>query len=196
MRSLLVAFVALIGLTIGANAQCASGYTQLSNVFACQPTSTFFNIGYSTTPTNTYGTVTDSAGTIQGSGPYTMSATGHLQSISMYITTTSSASAYFGVFADNAGAPGALIGQTALTALSVGWNTFPATTNPSVASGSKIWIMILPPSGGNTPFSNTDTTAAGFTWISGSASTLPSTLTGLTQHPSSALTYGGYATFY
>jgi len=36
MRPIPIAFVALVGLTAGANAQCATGYTQLSNVFACQ----------------------------------------------------------------------------------------------------------------------------------------------------------------
>jgi hypothetical protein len=40
MRSLFVAFVALLGATLGANAQCASGYTQLSGVFACQQNTT------------------------------------------------------------------------------------------------------------------------------------------------------------
>jgi len=40
MKSLAIAFTALIALTVGANAQCATGYTQLSNVFACQQNTT------------------------------------------------------------------------------------------------------------------------------------------------------------
>lgn len=40
MKALPLALVALIGLTLGANAQCASGYTQLNNVFACQQNTT------------------------------------------------------------------------------------------------------------------------------------------------------------
>jgi hypothetical protein len=40
MRRLLTSLFAFFGLTLAANAQCATGYTQLSNVFACQLNST------------------------------------------------------------------------------------------------------------------------------------------------------------
>ena len=36
MKKLLTSLIAFFSLTLAANAQCASGYTQLSNVFACQ----------------------------------------------------------------------------------------------------------------------------------------------------------------
>jgi Putative Ig domain len=39
MKRLFISLITLLGLTLSANAQCASGYTQLSNVFACQANS-------------------------------------------------------------------------------------------------------------------------------------------------------------
>lgn len=39
MKRFLLQAVAFFGLTIAAHAQCATGYTQLSNVYACQPNS-------------------------------------------------------------------------------------------------------------------------------------------------------------
>ncbi len=179
---------------LGATNASGTGTQNLALTISAGPSN--FNVGYVITPTNTAGTINDTAGTVAGSGPFTMSATGAVQSISMYIGVPAGASEYFGVFADNAGAPGALIAQTTLHAMVAGWNTFSTATNPTVNSGSKIWIMKLPPTGTPLGSSPSDTTSANYTWIDGARTVFPSTLTGIGQHPYTNLTFGAYATFH
>jgi hypothetical protein len=226
MKSLLVSLALLLGLAASANAQCASGYTQLSNVYVCQPnagapviTSSLTANGtvgtafsYQITATNSptsYGatglpsplTVNTSTGLISGtpsaafsgnvglsatnssgtgnatlaltinatsgfkvgyqtiptaivggppqhvtspSGPYTMPQTGTLQSVSAYLT--SSSTCILGVY-DNSGAGGSprtLLATTASASCVSGWNTLATTTHPVITSGTVINLAILP----------------------------------------------------
>jgi Putative Ig domain len=56
MKRLLSSLIAFFGLTLAANAQCAAGYTQLSNVFACQANSGAPVITSPSTASGTVGT--------------------------------------------------------------------------------------------------------------------------------------------
>ncbi len=83
----------------------------------------------------------------------TASASGTLSSLLVYLDTTSTATrVYLGLYADNAGHPGALLSQGNSTSLTKGaWNTIP-TTGATITSGTKYWIAILGTTSGTVAF--------------------------------------------
>jgi hypothetical protein len=75
--------------------------------------------------------------------PFTAASSGTAATVSLYVDPSSTATAAeLGIYADNAGVPGTLLGKGTLTSPMAGWNT---ATLPgfSVAAGSAYWIAVF-----------------------------------------------------
>jgi len=189
MNRLLISFIAFLGLTIAANAQCATGYTQLSNVFACQLVG--FNVGYTTTPTAS--AETPALTYVLANGPYTMPQAGAIQSVSVYLT--GAVTGILGVYdaTGSGGKPGALIATTASTSLVAGWNTVATTTHPSLTSGEVFWPVVLGTAGTSVPLER-DYVSGTYYYDTSGNSVLPSSY-GTATVGNTGEAWGLYATF-
>jgi hypothetical protein len=99
-----------------------------------------FNVGYTTTPTGGSGN-SYTAGYNFANGPYTMSGTGTIQSCSVWLATGPSGSMECGVYsAVSSSQPGTLLAHSGSFTPVAGWNTVVTTTNPSVTSGTVIFM--------------------------------------------------------
>ena len=96
----------------------------------------------------------------------TATTTGTVATLSVYVDAPSRATALTaGLYADNAGHPGALLGQGTLNGPTPGaWNlvSMPAIT---VTSGSRYWIALLSPTGGASATSATARASVNSYWI-------------------------------
>jgi hypothetical protein len=63
-------------------------------------------------------------------------------SIDVHFSGTASNTAYVGVYADNAGAPGTLLASSAETAISDGWNTINFSAGVSLSGATTYWIAV------------------------------------------------------
>ncbi len=83
----------------------------------------------------------DSTHSTQRSMSYTMNENGSLQSISIHIAG-GTGNVQLGVYADNNGAPGNRLGQTAITAVQAtrGWQTISLENPVTVNNGDTIWL--------------------------------------------------------
>jgi hypothetical protein len=113
----------------------------------------------------------------------TASATGIVATLSVYVDTGSTATSLVaGLYADNGGQPGALLGSGTLSAPTAGaWNTIALTTGVPVTTGTAYWIALLGPSG-----------TLRFRDHPGGSPSVASAQTGLTALPA---TWSGTATF-
>lgn len=138
MNKLLAGLALLLSVT-HASAQCAGGYTQLSNVFACQlNTSSSFNFGTATI----LGGGGGSAGTVYAV-KVTPSQTGTLRSLSVNLTGAA-ASMYLGLYdSDGAGgAPRTLLATTPTFSGVSGWNTVNVVAPHAVTSGHVYYLAV------------------------------------------------------
>jgi hypothetical protein len=105
----------------------------------------------------------------------TASQTGPLGALVVYLDSTStSTQLYLGLYADNAGHPGALLTQGSSATLSPGaWNTI-AVSSATVVGGTRYWIAILGTTGGKPVFRDR---------ISGSCSSETSSVANLSALP-------------
>ncbi|HMJ33998.1 MAG TPA: Ig-like domain-containing protein [Baekduia sp.] len=75
--------------------------------------------------------------------PFTAATAGTAATVSLYVDPSSTASgAELGIYADNAGVPGTILGQGTLTSPTAGWNTA-VVPGFSVTAGSQYWIAIF-----------------------------------------------------
>lgn len=72
----------------------------------------------------------------------TMTQSGTLQSISINWFSDAGNNFILGVYADNAGVPGALLATTAVGVSAIGLQTLPVTTHIAMVSGSKYWLTV------------------------------------------------------
>jgi hypothetical protein len=105
----------------------------------------------------------------------TATLSGSIGSLTVYLDASSaSTKLYLGLYADNAGHPGAILTQgTSSTLVAGAWNTV-AVTPASVTAGTRYWIAILGTSGGRIAFRDRS---------SGSCSSETSSLVNLQQLP-------------
>ena len=82
----------------------------------------------------------------------TATGTGSMNKLSFYLDATSAAaSVTVGLYADNAGSPGSLLGQATLSSPAKGaWNSVTLATPVSVTGGTAYWIALLGPTGTGT----------------------------------------------
>lgn len=192
MKAVIASLFAFFAATLGAHAQCASGYTQLNNVFACQANSgTPFNVGYTTVPTT--GSQSGSANYVIVAGPYTMPQNGAPQSVT--INMGAAATGFVGVY-DATGTGGSahgLLATSASTSLSVGSNTVNMTTTPTMASGTVFWLAFVSTTAGWSIKYDTSSQTT-FYEGGGGRSSLPASLNTMNSFVASQ-TLGMYATF-
>jgi len=78
---------------------------------------------------------------------YTATQTGPVMNMSVYVNDFDSfcPNIQLGIYADNGSgtAPGALLGSSAATAATTGWNTLQLTSSASVASGTTYWLGVF-----------------------------------------------------
>jgi hypothetical protein len=153
-----------------------------------------FTVGYTTTPTagagNNY-----TAGYAFANGPYTMPQSGVIQSCSIWFATGPTGTVQIGIYsAISSSQPGTLLAKTAQFTPVAGWNTVVTTTNPTVTSGTQIFMGAV-----DTVSDQTLADAnAGFTlYDSGNGfSTLPATFKNPANGPdATSFQLGAYATF-
>ena len=72
----------------------------------------------------------------------TIPQTSTLQSLSIFWFSDAGNNFILGVYSDNAGAPGTLIAQSAVTVSAIGLQTVPMLTNPGMAAGTKVWLTV------------------------------------------------------
>jgi hypothetical protein len=73
---------------------------------------------------------------------YSPTTSGTITSISIYISMDGDATIYLGIYSDNAGTPGTLLGSGSVaTTMAVGWKTV-SGLSISVTSGTNYWLMI------------------------------------------------------
>jgi outer membrane protein assembly factor BamB len=79
-------------------------------------------------------------------------AAGTIGSLSVYVDSTSTATTLVaGIYADQGGHPGTLLGQGSVASPAKGaWVTVPVAGGASVTAGSSYWIAVLSPSGAGT----------------------------------------------
>ena len=110
----------------------------------------------------------------------TMPQTGTLQSVSIFWFSDPGNNFILGVYADNAGAPGALLASSAVAVSTAGLQTLPMLTNPGLVAGTKYWLMVQTQSGIGGYF---DTVGLGYfmgtpPWTGSLPSTAPTGSTG------------------
>lgn len=103
------------------------GFHQLASSFTIGPTTPDSNTG---------------AYTGMGATQYTASQSGTLQSLSAIWFSNAGGLFLLGLYADNAGSPGALLATTAVATSVIGTQTLPTTTHPVILSGQKYWIAV------------------------------------------------------
>jgi len=155
MRSFIVAFVALIGATLGANAQCVVGNQVPPTRFNS------FNAG---------------GGYIFASGVSTTTQAGTLQSISIW-SNSSGSTLVVGMYKNDgaSGTPGSLIGTTAAFTAAAGWNTVNTTTHPSVAASQGIYFAVIDEASADDLYYDVVTGQTTYWGGAGGATSLPST---------------------
>jgi hypothetical protein len=148
-----------------------------------------FTVGYTTTPTaNSSSRV---SGQVCVNGTYTMPQDGILQSVSIYLAAAqTSGNGLLGVYSDNAGTPNSLLATTATYTMAAGWNTVSTTTNPTITSGTKIWIAGV--GVGHAMVIEYDAAGGTFKYDTCACSTLPATFTVTATNANISF---GYATF-
>ena len=120
----------------------------------------------------------------------TASTSGQVAALNVYLTSGSAASTLSaGIYADNGGHPGALLGQGSTSAHAGGWNTVTLGSVASVASGNVYWIAIL--GNGKLAFRDIKHGGASETSSQGSLTALPgSWSTGKTYSDGPVSAYG------
>lgn len=191
MRALLA--VLLVAWAAPAFAECASGYTQVSVPICQQNGGSNFNVGYTTTPTGGSGN-SYTAGYNFANGPYTMPQSGAVQSCSVWLASSPSGQMQCGIYsAISSSQPGTLLAASAQFTPVSGWNTVPTTSNPSVASGTSIFMGAI-----DTVSNQTLADAhSGFNLYgdNDSETTLQSTFLNPAHNDASTFQLGAYATF-
>lgn len=72
--------------------------------------------------------------------PFTAAATDTVSSIQIYVSASDNA--YVGIYADNSGVPGLLLGTSSLSAVNSGWNTLPLTSTVDVTASTAYWVAV------------------------------------------------------
>lgn len=72
----------------------------------------------------------------------TMPQAGVLQSVTIFWTGNAGVNFFLGVYADNAGVPGALLARSALSSTSGTTQTLAMTTNPTLANATSYWVAV------------------------------------------------------
>jgi hypothetical protein len=76
--------------------------------------------------------------------PFTASASGPAASASIYLDASSTAQGVLvGIYADNSGAPGALLATATISSPVAGWNSANFSANPNITAGTNYWLAVL-----------------------------------------------------
>ncbi|WP_282088790.1 InlB B-repeat-containing protein [Aquimarina algiphila] len=112
-----------------------SGFSTTESVTTLDGSTALFTVGITTVGTS------NSTHSTRRAMPYTLSENGILQSIAIHIEG-GTGNTQLGVYADNNGAPGNRIGQTAITSIrsTRGWQTIALENPVNVDSGDTIWL--------------------------------------------------------
>ena len=77
----------------------------------------------------------------------TVSQSGTLQSVTIFWSGVTGINFLLGVYSDASGVPGTLLATSALATTNGGKQTLNMTTNPTIAAGTKVWLMVENQSG-------------------------------------------------